>query len=317
MPRSFAITTVADRVNLDAARRGSTSVTVTNSTGKPLRAWAELKELGSTKKEWLVLDGAGEKSFSPNEAQTFKVTVNVPQDAAAGRYEFKLNMISGNKGAEEESTEGPVVGFEVAQPPPPPPPPRTWLFIVLGVVVVGGMVAAVLLLHTSKVEVPTVRGKSLSEAITLLASKSLTNKVEYQRATTNSADTVFNQNPNPGEKIKPGEAVTLFVEAGPASTPVPDFKGPHYTIEQAIPVANNAKVMLNLMGSQYNSDPKLNGRIVDQDHKAGTPVPEFTTKISVWVGTTNKIKPFLVDPIIKAKLLEHQNTVRRISPVVR
>jgi len=317
MPRSFAINTVTDRVNLDAGRRGSTSVTVTNSTGKPLRAWPELKELGSTKKEWLALEGGGEKSFSPNEAQTFKVTVNVAQEAAAGRYEFKLNMISGTKGTEEESTEGPVVGFEVAQPPPPKPPSKAWLFIVLGVIVVGGIVAVIVLLLPSKVTVPDLRGKSLSEASNTLSGLRLTNTVEFQHTTTNSVGTVFAQNPKAKERVSAGKAITLYVESGtppPPKTPVPDFVTRNLTLEEAIRAANAAKVILNLKGHKLNPHPKLIDRIVDQYPNPGTTIPQGD-EVSIWVGTTNQVRTFVVDPGVRALLLENQKTVRRISPL--
>jgi len=313
MLRSFAINTVADRVNLDSARRGSTSVTVTNSTAKPLRAWPELKELGSTKKDWLALEGGGEKSFSPNEAQTFKVTVTVPNEAAPGRYEFKLNMISGTKGTEEESTEGPVVGFEVAQPPAPKPSPKVWLYIVLGVILLGGIVVGVVLLLPSKVAVPTLVGKSFLDASNALHVASLTNTVKLEHTTTNLAGTVLNQDQKPKSKVSKGTAILLTVESGaplPPPTTVPNFAGQNWTLGQAIPAANRANVLLNPLDRRvFNA--KQSGRIVDQKPIAGTSVLQGT-EVTVWVGNTNPFHLILKDPVSKVLLLENQTAVKRL-----
>lgn len=132
MAQTFHITPSVPYTQLDPTGTGRISFTITNASAKPVRAWPDLKPLGSTQRDWLQVEGQAERSFSPNEAHVFTVLVKTPPGTPAGKYDFKLNVINADKAALDGCTEGPTVQFEV-QAAVPPPPPRKWLWIVAAV----------------------------------------------------------------------------------------------------------------------------------------------------------------------------------------
>src|ERR1041385_7824473 len=107
MQRSFVITAKSQNAvpNIKTSC-GEISFTVTNSTTKPMRGEAHPLPLGATKAEWLDLDGERERNFSPNESHQITVRIHPGQGSAAGKYSFRLNMIS-VQDPEEDFTEGP------------------------------------------------------------------------------------------------------------------------------------------------------------------------------------------------------------------
>jgi serine/threonine-protein kinase len=124
-----------------------------------------------------------------------------------------------------------------AEAPPPPAPPepgaepgedgrrRRWLALAL----VGGLaalalIAFLLLGSANEVTVPPVVGQTLEQARTRLDRAGL--EVEVKRRTDQAPrDFVFEQSPNPGQKVDEGSVVTLFVSNGPSTVRVPDVVG--------------------------------------------------------------------------------------------
>lgn len=78
MARSFAITTPADSVRLDAKGHVEVFFTVTNTTRRPIRGRAKVKALIETKSEWLRIEGVTERDFASGDTQQFRVTFDRP-----------------------------------------------------------------------------------------------------------------------------------------------------------------------------------------------------------------------------------------------
>jgi hypothetical protein len=67
MARSFAITTPADSLRLDAKGHVEVVFMVTNTTRRPIRGMAKVKALGVTKSEWLRIEGDTERDFAAHD----------------------------------------------------------------------------------------------------------------------------------------------------------------------------------------------------------------------------------------------------------
>jgi hypothetical protein len=214
MARAFAITAASEQVTLDDKGNGEITYTVSNTTTKPLRAWPELKCLGSTADTWVSVVAGGERSFSPGESQQFVVKITVPGGTSAGKYSFRLNMISGAKDTDEESVEGPATAFEIKVAPVEPTKGGFpwWIVIVIAVVLVGGGLAIWLILPSKKA-VPNVVGKQITDASNLLAQAEFRLEVTESLATgTNKIGVVIRQDPQGGAKAGKDSLIKLAVE---------------------------------------------------------------------------------------------------------
>jgi hypothetical protein len=225
MSRAFAITAASEQMSLDSERRGETTYTVSNTTTKPLRAWPQIKPLGSTVETWISAEGVGERSFSPGESQQFVVRIAVPSGAASGRYAFRLNMISGSRDVEDESIEGPAVSFEVKAAPVAAPKAGFpwWIVAVAGILLLGGGITIALLLRPG-IAVPDLMGKDLVQASNTLATANL-RLAEVQISLTATGGlapgTVFDQSPKAEEKVKRNSGVSVFIRERPDLVRVP------------------------------------------------------------------------------------------------
>jgi hypothetical protein len=112
MPRIFTITAATESISLDRGGRGEITFTAANSSGRPQRAIARLIPLGSTKDEWLSLGGEVERDFPIDGVHQFVAKVAPPPGTPAGRYTFRLDVVS-VRNPDEDFAEGPTVGFEV------------------------------------------------------------------------------------------------------------------------------------------------------------------------------------------------------------
>ena len=129
-------------------------------------------------------------------------------------------------------------------PPPPagdgvvPPPPvvdypeheehrRRNPWVVAGILAALAAIAVgafLLLTGGEKVTVPTVVGQTLQQASQRIDRAGLGVEVK-RRADQAPRDFVFEQSPNPGQKVEQDSVVTLFVSNGPTTVKVPDVVG--------------------------------------------------------------------------------------------
>ncbi|HEX9984795.1 MAG TPA: hypothetical protein VGF69_16150 [Thermoanaerobaculia bacterium] len=145
MSRNFSITTPAESVRTGKDGRGELVFTVANSGPAATRGMARLVPLGNTKAEWLSVSGESEREFAPGAVQQFTAAAAVPSGTAAGRYTFRLDMVSARRTGEEHE-EGPTVALEVTPGAEPAKKSMAWVWIVVAVLVLGiGAVVAVML----------------------------------------------------------------------------------------------------------------------------------------------------------------------------
>jgi beta-lactam-binding protein with PASTA domain len=135
--------------------------------------------------------------------------------------------------AEPPPPAPPAVG-DVPPPPPsalgeppgqPPERRRRWLAagVVAGLVLLG-VLAFLVLGSKDQVTVPPVVGQTLQQARARVDRAGL--GVEIKRRTDQAPrNFVFEQSPNPGQRVDEGSVVTLFVSNGPSTVKVPDVVG--------------------------------------------------------------------------------------------
>jgi hypothetical protein len=139
MPNPFSITAAADSIRLDSQGRGSTTFTVSNTSGQIRRGRARLVPSDPGHASWLSVDGDAERNFTADGTHQYTVRIAVPQGTPAGRQTFGFDVVS-VENPDEEWSQGPKVAFEV--PPPPAKKPFPWWIIVVAVavLVVGGLI---------------------------------------------------------------------------------------------------------------------------------------------------------------------------------
>jgi beta-lactam-binding protein with PASTA domain/tRNA A-37 threonylcarbamoyl transferase component Bud32 len=121
------------------------------------------------------------------------------------------------------------------------------------------------------VAVPNVVGLREEAAVTLIQNAGL--EPDVQRAANADAEKgrVFDQNPNPGNRIQKGDRVTLLVSIGPPKTSVPDVVGMNYG--DAVQALND----VNLKATKHEVfSQKPVGKVISQDPPAGEQVVEGT-----------------------------------------
>jgi eukaryotic-like serine/threonine-protein kinase len=178
-----------------------------------------------------------------------------------------------------------------ARTPPPPPygpgyyeePPRKrrrwgpWLLVALLLAaagIAGWYVFSQIqdqLAANEPVAVPNVIGLKEEAAVNLIQQAGF--ETDVQRAANADVEKgrVFDQNPNPGNRIQKGDRVTLLVSTGAPKTSVPDVTGMNYG--DAVQALNDAN--LNASKNEVFS-PKPVGQVVDQNPAAGENVVEGT-----------------------------------------
>ena len=169
MAHVFHITSANNRFEMNPDGQGSVSFTVSNASGRPLRARAVIVPLGGTEAGWLTVEGDAERQLSTNGTEIFVVRAAVAQGTAAGDYTFRLDVVS-EENPDEDFVEGPPVAMQVQSSEVPKRKFPLWiLFVVLGVLVVGGLAGLVIWLATrGEPTVPEVVGSTLSEARDLI-----------------------------------------------------------------------------------------------------------------------------------------------------
>jgi hypothetical protein len=131
-PTPFSISAPTE-LTLAADRSGTTTFTVTNLTGRPVRARLLPKGVGSTDQTWLSVVGDAERPLAVAGTVSVDVKVTVPPTTPAGTYTARLDV------AAEDATEtvaGQTVSFRVPEPEKKKGAP-VWLFILIAVVLLA------------------------------------------------------------------------------------------------------------------------------------------------------------------------------------
>jgi eukaryotic-like serine/threonine-protein kinase len=191
------------------------------------------------------------------------------------------------------------------------------ILLFLGILVaVFALIFSLLTRNVANVVVPSVVGKSFSEAERILDEAGL----EGRQAGTEPSDVfpagqVISQDPADGLKIRKGEAVELTVSSGPPSGEVPDLVGK--TEKEAEDALEASGLQKGTVKREFSAAVP-EGRVISQDPAAGDSV-QRGTKINYSVSSgKQKVKV----PNVKGRseseardLLEEANLVPKIKNV--
>lgn len=111
---------------------GRVTFTLTNTSARALKLVVEPIARGSTRAEWLALDGPARVELAPGASHQFALTITAPHDLAAGRYPVAARA-GEDDALPDERVESAVVAIAA---PAAPPARRPWLPIAIGAAVV-------------------------------------------------------------------------------------------------------------------------------------------------------------------------------------
>ncbi len=144
MPSAFVVTTASNTVALDVARKGTVSLTISNTTGRPVRVRLKSVALGQAKPEWVTFDGGDFRDLSLGGSLQVTAVVAVPLDVAPGAYPVRVDVVAEDQPM-EDFAQGPELTIQVPAAPPPPKKFPWWILaVVLAVLVLGGGIVFVL-----------------------------------------------------------------------------------------------------------------------------------------------------------------------------
>lgn len=228
------------------------------------------------------LDAIVMKALAKNPENRYQSAVEFEQDLQrflAGQQVHATPLMADDT---QVASAVPVTATQVLQPDrstrvmPPPERSRTgwYLLSALAILLVFG-VAAWLLFNNlvgnpgPQVTVPTVVGKDLSAAKTILRNHHLTATVQRQRSG-KPANQVLAQDPPGRRKVARDSAVTLTVSGGPGQTLVPTITGSKLADARATLKADHL-----ILGTQTKqpSDTVSKNFIISQNPPPGAKVP--------------------------------------------
>ena len=220
---------------------------------------------------------------------------------APGTSEAATALLAGAALMEDGGSTEVLAGTAVTAPGGPAPPPTTrrppppygpgyydeppkkrrrwvpWLLVLLLLAaagIAGWYVFSQIqdqLAANEPVAVPYVIGLKEEAAVALVQEKGLDPEVQRAANADVEKGRVFDQNPNPGNRIQKGDRVTLLVSTGPPKTSVPDVVGMNYG--DAVQALNE----VNLQATKHEVfSQKPVGKVISQDPPAGEQVVEGT-----------------------------------------
>jgi hypothetical protein len=143
MARYFQVTTPQglSAIRLDSQGRAAVQYTVKNVTGAAIDGRAVLVSVPGTnaadsvvQKGWVKIDGVAERHFNRDQEDVFLVKIAVPPNAPAGKYTFRLDVVTVAR--PDEGDGGPVQEFSVSKTPPQGGGNPKWLLLIIVIVLV-------------------------------------------------------------------------------------------------------------------------------------------------------------------------------------
>lgn len=288
MARIVTITQPADTVRCGPDGRAEYVFTIHNISDAALRVGAQIQVDEPTQKSWLNIQGPSERDLGENASEQITVQAQVPPDTDPGKYKFRLLVYSVRRPG-EDYTEGETVALEVPpkeKKPEPAPPPRKfpwWIpAAVVAVLLIGGIIGW--LLWPKGIEVPSVVGKPLAEARTILqdAGLEIATPIDRQQTDELSPDMVLNQDPEAGTLTEQDKAIHLTVAEKPAPQPVqvPALVGQR--LAAALKKINDSGLSLGRLTEKVDRN-KTEGTVLSQN-PSGRERVEKGTAISLVVA---------------------------------
>jgi hypothetical protein len=278
MARVFDITAASDTVRLDGNGQGDIAFTASNVSGRPLRGRANLVPQDAASKAWLSVSGGPERDFPGGGTQQFSVKVAVPPGTKAGKYNFRLDVVS-VQNPDEDYTQGPNVAVSVTLAPPPPWHFPWWILVVAAVILIGLGGVAWYLLTPSTVEVPQIVGLTPAAATKALSDSQLKGEQQGEEHTgIVNPGLVSSQTPAPTSasnvKAASNSIVKFKIEGtGPVPRkPVPDVTSSHMLLDPAIHAILDAGFTVDQPSGRITPFNLLAGKVVDQSLTGTAPV---------------------------------------------
>ncbi|GAB2506180.1 Serine/threonine-protein kinase PknB [Corynebacterium atrinae] len=137
-------------------------------------------------------------------------------------------------------------------------------------------------LMAQMVTVPDLTGKSRDDAIAELEALQLVVNINEEPSPDKPRNEVLRTNPVSGSQLQRGTNITLTVSTGKEITDVPDLKG--MTPQEAADALAKFDLQLEQQVREATSDEVEQGRIIEQNPTAGSPLPKGS-KVSITVST--------------------------------
>ena len=177
------------------------------------------------------------------------------------------------------ATPGPATTVTTVQHGEEPTQRSGALFVVVLVVLLGLLAILLFLLGrtigigdddtASQVAVPDVIGRTQPEAVTILEAEGFTVKTEQTENADVAEGTVFDQNPDAGQKVDEGAEVTVIVSSTRAPVEVPNLVG-----QQDVDAASQlAAIGLKADFERVDDEEVPAGTVVAQDPAPGEELP--------------------------------------------
>jgi PASTA domain len=205
MASLWDITAASEMVKIETGS-GEVVYTVTNKTDKLVRGQLRLRPQPPTAASWLGLAGEVERDFSANGTQQVVAKVTIPSGTPSGRYGLRLDVAS-VANPDEDYSEGATVFLEVPASEVPKKPFPWWILAVGVAALVVGL--AVYALIPKTVSMPSVTGKTYTDALKILQSEGFT--VEKNDIPPNlNTVTILAQDPKAEKEVKPAETKVVL-----------------------------------------------------------------------------------------------------------
>ncbi|MCL6737321.1 Stk1 family PASTA domain-containing Ser/Thr kinase [Streptomyces neyagawaensis] len=162
--------------------------------------------------------------------------------------------------------------FETSPPPPRrtggTPPRRGLLAIVAAVLLVLGVGGGIWYINSGQfTKVPAVLAQSEAVAKQRIQGAGLGVKVERAFSDTVKRGKVIRTDPEPGDRIRDNDTVTLTISKGPETVALPDLKG--YRLDKAKDRLKSAGLEPGLVTREF-SDEVIRGQVIRTEPGAGT-----------------------------------------------
>lgn len=224
---------------------GAARFTVNNRNPHEIVGRASVLPQGNAKAEWFTLEGEAQRQFKPaSGSDVYTVRIKVPPGTGPGPCGLKLRMVNVND-TDNDFTESASLGFDIPAGGEIVNPWPWWkiALIVLGaLVVLGGVGAGVWVLMHRDLELPDYTGGShlCDDTLKTLEEKGVHAECRAAGVSSNlPMNTIVEQQPEAGTRIKKGETVVLFYDPG-----LPDLFGRHIDDATRVLTERNATVSL-------------------------------------------------------------------------
>jgi beta-lactam-binding protein with PASTA domain/tRNA A-37 threonylcarbamoyl transferase component Bud32 len=243
------------------------------------------------------------KSLAKNPQNRYQTADELREDlerVAQGLPPLATPVMAGAAATEMLTQQAPD-GTQVMTDVPPEEAPgrkRRWWVVVLVVLLLAALGVAAYFLaqqllapEPTGIRVPDVVGETEDDATQTLEDAGFEVEVEREFNEDVRRNEVFEQDPEPDERLERGGTVTITVSRGERQVDVPSLIG--QTVGQAQQTLANANLELGSVENEASDSPE--GTIIDQDPEADSQVdPESAVSVTVSSGPETVLVPNVI-----------------------